>query len=533
MTIRKLFIIGSTTILLSLVGILTVFIISNNKMLKTTEKMITVDQTLLINLDEMYAVGALSEVSIRNVILVGDDTAYKNLKSYIASFEDNYTKSSILAGAEYKDKLSGFKNIWDDSKEIKIKIADMARSGNKEEAIKLLIEKETPKWRSFKKSFSELSEFQKNGFKTALQHYEQAAKINTTIILTIIAALIAAVAGFFTLLVKKIIIPIGNMATLSHELAAGEGDLTGRLRIDSTDEIGKTANSINQFIQKVQSTVASSSSAATETAVASTQLSEVSRSLVANINSQYRLTQESHTLINDIVQNLDITEEMAVTTTETLEATQKILDQFVLTLNEVGAKVITEGNKQTSLAASMKALTEQASSINDVLNIIADIAAQTNLLALNAAIEAARAGNAGKGFAVVANEVRGLALRTQNSLNDISRNVQTVVQGIEGIYNETAKSADGMRNVSENTKNLMNSTGSTSDKLKGSIGISSELVQKTIYISTRTKELIENTENLLEISGQNKTSAQEVGKVSDNLAEKSESLRDDLARFKI
>jgi len=119
-----------------------------------------------------------------------------------------------------------------------------------------------------------------------------------------------------------------------------------------------------------------------------------------------------------------------------------------------------------------------------------------------------------------------------SSLNNRT-NHETVIQGIEGIYSETAQSAEGMRNVSENTKGLMNSTGSTSEKLKGSIGISSELVQKTIYISTRTKELIENAENLLEISGQNKTSASEVGEVSDNLANKSESLRDDLARFKI
>ncbi|NTV13020.1 MAG: methyl-accepting chemotaxis protein [Desulfobulbaceae bacterium] len=502
-------------------------------MLKTTERMINIDQALLINLDEMYAVGALSEVSVRNVILVGDDTAYKNLKSYIANFEEIYTKSSTFADTDYREKLGEFKKIWDESKNIKIAIADLARSGNKEEAIKQLIDKETPKWRSFKKMFGELSESQKQGFKTALQKYEQASHANTTIILTVITLLIVAVACFFLLLVKKIIIPIGKMAALSHELAAGDGDLTARLRINTHDEIGTTANSINLFIQKVQAAVATSSSTATETAVASTQLSEVSRSLVENINSQYELTEKSTALITDIVQNLDITEEMAVTTTETLETTQKILDQFVLTLNEVGAKVITEGNKQSTLAASMNDLTKQASSINDVLTIIADIASQTNLLALNAAIEAARAGESGRGFAVVANEVRGLALRTQNSLNEINTNVQTVIRGIEGICSETAQSASGMRNVSESTQNLMNSTGAASEKLKGSIGTSSELVKKTIYISTRTKELIENTDSLMSISGQNKVSAGEVGEVSDNLAQKSESLRDDLARFKI
>lgn len=533
MTIRKIFIIGSTVILLALASILTVFIVSNNKMLKATKEMINVDQALLVDLEEMYAVGALSEVSMRNVILVGDDTAYKNLKGYLANFEEIYSKSSKLADPEYQTKLAAFKQTWDESKKIKLEIAELARAGQKEQAIKLLIDKQTPKWRAFKKLFVDISEAQKKGFQDAMQNYERGAKTNATIVLGVTIALIIAVAGFFLLLVQKIIIPISKMATLSHDLAAGDGDLTARLHISSRDEIGTTANSINLFIQKVQTAVATSSSTATETAVASVQLSEVSRCLIENISEQYQLTEKSTGLITDIVKNLDVTEEMAVTTTETLEATQKILDQFVLTLNEVGTKIITEANKQSTLAAGMKTLTGQASSINDVLTIIADIASQTNLLALNASIEAARAGTAGKGFAVVANEVRGLALRTQNSLNEINMNVQTVVQGIEKIYSETAQSAEGMRNVSDNTRNLMDSTGATSEKLKGSIGISSDLVRKTIYISTRTKELIENTDTLMAISGQNKASAREVGEVSENLAQKSESLRDDLARFKI
>ncbi len=353
--------------------------------------------------------------------------------------------------------------------------------------------------------------------------------------------LILAISAVVTVLVLAVGLAIAGSINKSlkeitgrvHDLSEGDGDLKKRIGMRAKDEIGEVAGYIDQFIGKVQVSISQSVASAQESAVASQELSHIAANLLGTVQRQSAMIAEGDELTHDVAANFDVTEEMAVSTTETIEATRKTLAKFVEDLKQAGEVITGESKSQAVMAEQAQELAARAGDIRQVLEIIADIADQTNLLALNASIEAARAGEAGRGFAVVADEVRALAAKTQSSLEQINGSIKAVVSGVERSCAGNEQGAARMREIAASTGSLIADVGGTSDRLKESVDISSNLARKSTYIATRTKQVIEIMNQIIALSEQNRVVAVEVDGVSANLAEKSEGLRQALNRFKI
>jgi len=168
-------------------------------------------------------------------------------------------------------------------------------------------------------------------------------------------------------------------------------------------------------------------------------------------------------------------------------------------------------SEMKKLNLAMTDIAESSKKIEEIINVIDDIAFQTNLLALNAAVEAARAGDQGKGFAVVAEAVRALAQRSASAAKEITTLIKDSVTKID----RGTRIAD---DSSVALKSIVTSVKKVADLNNEIAAASSEQASGLAQISQAMNELDQATQR-------NASAAQECSSASEEMSEQAGSVR--------
>ncbi len=298
--------------------------------------------------------------------------------------------------------------------------------------------------------------------------------------------------------------PIRETAAALKSIAEGEGDLTKRIEVTGTDEVGELGVWFNAFVSKVQEIVVKIAGNATDLEASSGDLGSVSSELTSGAQQTRDQSASVAAAAEEMSSNMSTISRDTESMSSDVELVADQVDGIRASLTAMAAdaeKASAVAEKATQLTResneNIGALDIAAMEIGRVIEVIQDIAEQTNLLALNATIEAARAGDAGKGFAVVATEVKELAQQTANATEDIRKRIES----IQGSTGQTVASIGAISEVVSEVNEFSGSIARSIDAQMGSFQqISSRVANASMAATTTSAGVSESAAASQEIT---------------------------------
>jgi methyl-accepting chemotaxis protein len=358
-----------------------------------------------------------------------------------------------------------------------------------------------------------------------------------------LALALLAVAVVATLIARSITRPILKTAAMIDELE--KGHLQQRLRIDSQDEIGQMARTMDLFADSLQQEVADSLERLADGDLTGTVTPRDEQDILRG--SLLRLTRDLNLVVGDIQA---AAEQIAIGSTQVADTSQSLsqgatesaasIEQISASMTEMASQTknnagnasqasqLSTGTREaarrgselmSNMMRAMEDIDHSSRDISRINKVIDDIAFQTNLLALNAAVEAARAGQHGKGFAVVAEEVRSLAARSAKAAQETA----------ELIESAAAKTRNGSE-IAGHTSAALQEILTAATKATDLIG---EIAESSNEQSEGIGQVNLGLGQIDQVTQQNTANAEESAAAAEELAGQADRLRQMLARFRL
>ncbi|WIW01013.1 methyl-accepting chemotaxis protein [Achromobacter ruhlandii] len=327
--------------------------------------------------------------------------------------------------------------------------------------------------------------------------------IMTYVYLALVLVILAVSLGAFLFMNRVVLRPL-RVVGESFDRIAG-GDLTTRVEVHSSNEIGALMAAVKRMQESLARTVATVRRGVDEINVGSREISAGNTDLSSRTEQQAASLEETAASM----------EELASTVKQNADNARQA-NQLAASASDVAER---GGSAVAEVVNTMQGISASSRKISEIVSVIDGIAFQTNILALNAAVEAARAGEQGKGFAVVAGEVRSLAQRSAQAAKEIKGLIEDSVTKVGAGSEQVERAGATMQEIVASVKRVTD--------IMGEISAASEEQSSGIDQVNRAVSQMD------EVTQQNAALVEEAAAAAGSLQEQAQRLAEAVAVFKI
>jgi len=337
--------------------------------------------------------------------------------------------------------------------------------------------------------------------------------------------------GFGLALGRSIMAPLQAMRRTV--MAIGEQlDLTQRVAVRSSDEIGQTVQAFNTMVDALQRSFNALAQNAGEVGGAAGSLRANANTFSSSSSTQAEAATQMAAGVEEMTVSIshvaERAEDAAQLSTQAGNRAAEGISVMQTTIDDLGAIA----GEVADTAGSVDHLQQETTRISTVMSVISDVAAQTNLLALNAAIEAARAGEQGRGFAVVADEVRKLAARTAASASEITGIVEAIEQGASDVVARMQHAVQTVQQSADRARQAGVAVQSIRDASAQTVAMASEISHAIREQSAASNLIAVQVETIASMTESNTGTANQTAREADQLHELAERMLADISRYR-